>query len=164
MRFLLSFMLLAVPLLGVTHAAETLNATYSSGHGALQVFDEQGWQLTPQWVKVWIGIMAISFMVGIVFVKNHAPARWVIGGFIAGILFNQFGFAYLGLQPISGLIALTHLLFWTPGLYQVLREKAFLGKVSAYTIWAGWIALVIIFSFIFDIRDAAIYLQHSLLQ
>lgn len=160
MRRLLCVLLFTSIGVSVAHAADT----YTSGHGALQVFDEQGWQLTPEWVKAWISIMALSFLLGVVFVKNHIAARWVVGGFVAGVLFNQIGFPYLGLAPISGLIALTHLLFWAPGLYQLVREQAFLGPLSAYSVWTAWMTLVILFSFVFDLRDATIYLHHVLLQ
>ena len=156
------FIALGALILATTVFAQSAD-TYTSGHGALQVFDEQGWQSAPQWVQAWIGIMAMSFLAGILFVKNHVPARWVVGGFVAGILFSVFGFPALNLVELSGLIALVHIIFWSPGLYKVLQEKAFTGPMSAYSIWTGWISAVIGFSFIFDIRDAAIYLKHILI-
>ena len=148
-------------LCGVSVAQE--GELYTPGHGALQVFDEQGWQATPQWVQVWIGIMAMSFLAGILFLKNHIPARWLIGGFVAGILFSKIAFSVFDLLPLSGLVALVHIVFWSPGLYKLVKEHAFLGPLSAYSVWAGWITFVVLFSFFFDMRDAAIYLNHMLL-
>jgi hypothetical protein len=107
--------------------------------------------------------MAMSVIAGILFLTNHTPARWLIGGFVAGILFSQIAFPMFDLLPLSGLIALVHVVFWSPGLYKLIKERAFLGPLSAYSVWAGWIILVVLFSFIFDIRDAAIYLNHMLL-
>ena len=157
----LIFVTILLSVLSVSVAQEP--ALYTPGHGALQVFDEQGWQATPQWVQVWIGIMAMSFLAGVLFVKNHPPARWLFGGFIAGIVFSQIAFPMFNLLPLSGLVALVHIVFWSPGLYKLIRERAFLGPLNAYSIWAGWIVLVVLFSFFFDFRDAAIYLNHMLL-
>ncbi len=107
--------------------------------------------------------MAISFILGLVFVKNHKPARWVVGGFAATIVVVQFGFSAFGLTPLSGLIALMHLILWCPGLYLLVKERAFRVSLNAYSVWAGWMIAVILFSFFFDIRDAAIYLHHVFL-
>jgi hypothetical protein len=44
----------------------------------------------------------------------------------------------------------------------MIKNKPFMSEKSFYKYWSGLITAVIIFSFIFDIRDAAIYLDHIL--
>ena len=144
-------------LLPILAFAET---EYTHGHGALQIFDEAGWEATPQWVKIWIGFMAATFIAGIAFVKNHIIARWVIGGFVLGIICGELFAKLLGIPPLSGYIALIHVIFWSPALYQLLTKRPFLGSRSTFTIWSGVMTFVILFSFIFDIRDAFLFLRH----
>ncbi|MBL4672333.1 MAG: hypothetical protein JKX81_08720 [Arenicella sp.] len=132
------------------------------GHQAMQIFDKQGFDNSPQWVQFWLACMMVSFLAGLFFVKNHVIARWVIGGFFAGMTFGAIASSVFGVPNYSGFIALIHLIFWTPALYQLLAKRPFLGQRSAFTIWSGVITAVICFSFIFDIRDAFIYLTHGL--
>lgn len=135
---------------------------YSHGHGALQVFNQQGFANTPKWVQGWIIVMLSSFASGLFFVKNHPIARWVVGGFVLGALSGNAIAAVLGLPLLSGYIALVHLVFWSPGLYQLLSKRPFKKTKSAFSIWSGVITGVILFSFVFDIRDAFLYVQHLL--
>lgn len=136
--------------------------SYQHGHQALQIFDDKGMAAAPTWVKIWIGFMALSFFSGILFIKNHSIARWVVGGFVIGLIASKLITTQLGLQPLSGLIALYHLIFWTPALILLLKHRPFLNNRSAFGIWSGVMTFVILFSFIFDLRDAAIYLHHVL--
>jgi hypothetical protein len=132
------------------------------GHQAMQIFDKQGFDNSPQWVQIWVACMVASFLAGLFFVKNHAIARWVVGCFIAGMVFGAVAGNVFGVPNYSGFIALVHLIFWTPALFQLLAKRPFLGQRSAFTVWSGVITAVICFSFIFDIRDAFIYLTHVL--
>ncbi|MGI9308728.1 MAG: hypothetical protein ACR2P6_05670, partial [Gammaproteobacteria bacterium] len=59
-----------------------------------------------------------------------------------------------------GLFSLVHLICWSPALYVLLTRRPFLQERSLFTIWSGAITFCIIFSFVFDIPDAAIYLDH----
>ena len=133
------------------------------GHGALQVFDELGWQNTPRWVQVWIAIMGASFVSSVFFIRHHPPARWVLGCFLTGLMASWSVTTLFGWQPLSGLIAALHLIFWTPALLRLMQERAIRDAVTAYSIWATWMTAVILFSFVFDLRDAWIYLNHQLL-
>lgn len=132
------------------------------GNGALEIFDSEGQANSPQWVMNWIMFMAATFAAGLFFVKNHPIARWVVGGFVAGIVCLVAIERVFGVPPISGYIATMHLVFWSPGLYQLLTKRPFMGERSAFAIWSGIMTLVILFSFVFDIRDSFIYLSHIL--
>lgn len=138
------------------HAVE-----YSSGHRALEVWDEAAMQNVPQWINVWLMIMAAVFFSGVFFIKNHIEARWVLGGFVFALLFFIFAVPALNLIPLSGLMALIHLIFWTPGLVFLLKNKPFTKGISPFNVWAGLATVCILFSFIFDVRDAFTYLTQA---
>jgi hypothetical protein len=148
--------LISLQLSGLAFAQQDV----AHGHGALEIFDAAGQANTPQWVMIWIYFMAASFVAGLLFVKNHLIARWVVGGFVLGIMCTTALGKAFGLPPISGFIATIHIIFWSPALYQLLTKRPFLEERTAFSIWSGIITLVILFSFVFDIRDSFIYLTH----
>ena len=134
--------------------------TCRPGHGALEIWNAEGRANAPEWVQTWLRIMMATFLVGIFFVWHRVEARWVVGGVVLGLLTSRALGTYTDIVMLSGLVALIHLIFWSPGLYLLLTRRPFLGERSAYATWSGAATLVILFSFFFDIRDAAIYLDH----
>jgi len=143
--------------------AEELVQEYAKGHGALEDFSGDGFAASPQWVQAWVMFMLATFAVGLlVFAWRKPIARWAAGGFILGAVFSAFAPAALGLPNLSGSIAIAHLIFWTPALVLLLRQRPFNNPEEgmAFRIWSGVMTFVILFSFIFDIRDAVIYLGH----
>lgn len=142
--------------------ASTGAGAYEPGNQALQLWNDEGIANSPQWVQTWLMVMLVSFAMGLLFVWKRVEARWVVGGFIAAILISRLGIPALGIVKLSGLVALVHLIFWSPGLYLMLKNRPFLKERSFYAIWSALITAVILFSFIFDIRDAAIYLDYVL--
>ena len=135
---------------------------YSSGHTALDLWDEEAQGNLPQWITIWLGFMSVVFISGIIFVKNHIEARWLVGGFVAGILFSKLVIPEFGLVPLSGLTSLVHVVFWTPALVVLVKHRPFTKGLSTYNVWAGLATGCILFSFVFDIKDAFIYLNHML--
>ncbi len=156
------FYVFSLFLIGFVSAESAVAATYEPGHGALQLWNETAMKNTPQWLNIWLSVLVGSFAVGILFVWHHVAARWLVGGFILMMLFVLFVAPILELTPLSGLFALLHIIFWMPGFLILLKERPFLKGFSFYGLWGGVIALVIFISFIFDFRDAAIYLDHVL--
>lgn len=137
--------------------------TVAAGNGALELWNEQGIANSPMWVQYWLIIMIGSFALGLLFVWKRIEARWVVGGLIVGMLFSKFVLEnMMGLMPLSGLVAMVHLIFWTPGLYLLIKNRPFVKEKSFYAFWSGWMVLVILFSFIFDLRDTVIYLDYML--
>ena len=133
---------------------------YESGHQALQVWDAEGQANAPLWVQYWVKFIALTTLVGLLFARRHAEARWAVGGIILGILVTRLLIPALGVVKLSGLVALVHLVFWSPALFLLLKNRPFMQGWSAYSVWAAVMTFVICFSFVFDIRDAAIYLHH----
>jgi len=132
------------------------------GNGALEIFDGEGMANSPTWVAVWIGFMMGTFLVGLGMAVKTVQARWVMGFIVAGFILTGVLTNGIGMPAFSGLIALIHLVFWTPALIILLKNRSFLKEKSWFARWTGLITFVILFSFIFDIRDAAIYIDHVL--
>jgi hypothetical protein len=154
--------LLGLLLYGVVSIEPAFSQPYESGHHALQIWDNAARANMPLWVLIWLGIMMTTFALGFLFVRRHAEARWVVGGFICMILITVATGRVFGLVPLSGLFSLVHIICWSPALFVLLTRRPFLQDRSLYALWSGAITAVIIFSFIFDIPDAAIYLDHML--
>ena len=135
---------------------------YTKGNGALQIFDADGMAASPQWVQIWLGFMMLTFASGLIFAWRHSVARWVTGGFLLGWVSGGFIFSALGLPLLSGALALIHIVFWLPGIVILLLKRPFLDaeEPMPFRIWSGVMTFVILFSWIFDIRDSIIYIDH----
>ncbi len=149
-------------IIGLLFASTLLAQTYQPGHQALQIWNAEAMANSPTWVKYWLYFMLISFAMGLLFVWKRVEARWVVGGFILALSISKWLLPALNLVILSGLVALVHLICWTPALYMLLSRRTFAKERSFYAFWCGWITLVILFSFVFDVRDAVIYLKHIL--
>jgi len=132
------------------------------GHGALDLWNTDAIAKAPTWVQYWLFAMLSSFALGLLFVWRRVEARWIVGGIVASMMASRLVVPALGLVQYAGLTSLLHLIFWTPGLFLLLKNRPFMKERSLYGLWTGLILAVIIFSFIFDIRDAAIYLDYIL--
>lgn len=143
-------------------AGPILAQVYESGHQALQVWDARAMTNMPLEVKVWLYFMLLTFVIGLAFVRTRVEARWVVCGVLLGLAVTKWVLPAMGFTMLSGLVALVHVIFWTPALYQLLRRRTFLRERSFYALWCAWVALVILISFVFDIRDSVIYLEHVL--
>jgi len=137
-------------------------ADYAHGHGALEIFDGEGMATTPVWVQVWLALLLSCFAVGLLFVWKHVLARWAVGGFIVSATSGAYVFASLELPFLSGAIAIMHILCWSPALALLLIRRPFLDsdETKRFRAWSATMTAFILFSFVFDIKDAAIYLSH----
>lgn len=131
--------------------------------GALQVFDRAALAAAPLWVQIWLPFMMATFLVGLIFFAWKKPiARWAAGGFLFALATGHLVFGALGLPMLSGSIAIWHLVCWSPALVMLLVQRPFLDANEGrwFRIWSAVVTAVIIFSFVFDIRDAWIYIEH----
>lgn len=128
------------------------------GSPALGVWDDNARSAKSTSMMIWLGFLALTFFASAIFVWNHAPARWVLAGFIA---------SHVAAAPIensedmvlrAGLVSLLHLVFWTPGLVALLSNQPDIKPTSAYGIWASILLFVYAVAFTFDIRDAIVWL------
>ena len=137
--------------------------TYPRGYKALELFDGEAMADMPRWIQIWLNVLSAVFLAGVLFVWKRVEARWAVGGFLASTLTVILFVPQTGLVPLGGLFALIHVIFWTPALVLLLTRRPFLKERSLYALWSGLMTAVIAFSFIFDIPDSAIYLNHMLL-
>ena len=136
---------------------------YAKGNGALEDFSGAGFAASPQWVQIWVFFMIAVFAIGLfVFAWRQPIARRAAGGFLLAAVFANVAFPALGLPPLSGSLAISHLIFWTPALVLLLKRRPFSNPAEGrwFRIWSGVITFVIVTSFVFDIRDAFIYIRH----
>lgn len=141
-----------------------VESQYSVGHGALDVFNKDGFLTTPLWVQVWVVLLISTFVMGFYFAWKHPLARWAVGGFILSMTMGHTVFELLNLPFLGGSIAIMHLVCWSPMLFLLLLKRPYLNvnESIGFRVWSGLMTAVLIFSFVFDIRDAAIYLSHAL--
>ena len=110
-------------------------------------------------VKVWLGLMMLTNIAAIGFLKNHVAARWVFAGFVIshGLVIAM---SAQGVSVLAGQVSLFHIIFWTPGMLMLLRHRDEIQYPKAYGIWATLSLIFYFGSMIFDIPDASIYIQH----
>jgi len=133
---------------------------YSRGHGALQLFDSEAIMQSPMWLKIWLGTVVTIFFSGFFFIKKNIEPKLAIGGFLLVPVADFLTTKLFALPPLSGKIALLHLIFWTPAFITLLKNRPFLKELGPFSIWSGILTATMIISFIFDIRDTVIYLLH----
>ena len=131
-----------------------------SGYEALQVWNKEAIISTPFYLKIWLGIMAISLLSSLIFIKNLG-ARAVFIFTSLGLLFTKLIAPQLGLTVYSGLVALTHVALWPLSLYFLYRDY-FVIKTGLYRFWIYWVSIIIMISLIFDVRDAYKYIAFIL--
>lgn len=149
-------------LLFFSNAALAVESQYSVGHGALDVFNKDGFLATPLWVQVWVVLLISTFVIGFYFAWKHSLARWAVGGFILSMTMGHTVFGLLNLPFLGGSIAIMHLICWSPALLILLVKRPYFdaNERVSFRVWSALIVNVLIFSFIFDIRDAAVYINH----
>ncbi|MCG8416008.1 MAG: hypothetical protein MI746_17470 [Pseudomonadales bacterium] len=149
--------------LGLLSLADLASAQdYVSGHGALEVWDAEGRAGVPLWVRIWLTILQSTFISGLVFVRRNVEARWAVGGFFGVFASAVLSQTLTDIVPLSGFIALLHVLFWSPALYVLLSRRPFLKGRSIYAAWSALMTFVILFSFVFDIPYTLVYFDHLL--
>ena len=135
---------------------------YKSGAGALEVFDGPARAAVPAVLKAWLMLLIGTFALSVVFVWKKPLARWALGGLVVAMFASGPIFKALGWPVLGGGIALSHLVCWTPVLILLLWKRPFLNSAEwlPYRIWTGLLLIVIIISFVFDVRDAWKYVGH----
>lgn len=128
---------------------------------ALEPWDTAARDALATPVKIWLGLMMLTNIAAIGFLKNHVAARWVFAGFVIShgivmVMWNQ------GMTVLAGQVSLFHVIFWTPGMLALLRYRNEIKIPSAYGIWASLSLIFYFGSMLIDIKDAFIYLQHAL--
>ena len=135
-------------------------ADYPSGYTALERFDAEGQAGMPPILQAWLITMLAAFALGLIFVIWRPIARVAVGGFLIGLFAGEPVANALGVPYLSGFISIVHVVCWSPALLMLLAQRPFMKERNFYGIWTGFLTAVIVISFYFDIRDAAIYVDH----
>lgn len=113
----------------------------------------------PVSVKVWLGLMMLTNIAALAFVRKHIAARWVFLGFLISHAIVMVMWAQ-GVQVLAGQVSLFHIIFWTPGAVALILKRAEMKLPSAYGLWAA-LSLVFYFgSMMIDVRDAFSFVTH----
>jgi hypothetical protein len=111
---------------------------------------------SPAWVGLWVNVMVLVLALSIPFSFVRKESRWILLGTILGMAGTIVAYSHFGFTRILGI---GHILFWTPTLLYMLRQRQN-WKVSST--WFGkWItlaALVMAISLAFDVTDLARWL------
>lgn len=123
------------------------------------VWTEEARASLPLWVQRWILFMLAAFAAGLIFVKDHVAARWMVAAVIVSHLASAFFLFVLGPETLKvGVIAINHVVFWTPAAVYLALKGAPKKKAPLYSIWRYLALAVVAFSLFFDFRDAALFL------
>jgi hypothetical protein len=104
-------------------------------------------------VTMWINWMMVVFLLSIIFVLKHKPARLVL---LAIILTGPLGYVVWKLTGKVHLIGIAHIILWAPlAIYLFLRVISLdeFKLKNAYGIWLCLLVTTILISLIFDVRD-----------
>jgi len=71
----------------------------------------------------------------------------MVGGVLLGLVFSRIIIPSSDVVLLAGLFSVIHVVFWTPGLYLLLRRQPFRKGLSFYSVWAGLATLMTLFSF-----------------
>ena len=104
----------------------------------------------PLWVQYWMDYMTVVFILGVVFIKNQVEARWVLGGVLAAM---AGAFVWGGIYGFGQAWGIWHLLFWTPAVWIVLRNRNGITWKSLYGYWLLVAVTTMVISLVFDLKD-----------
>ncbi|MEP1142648.1 MAG: hypothetical protein ABJH52_02920 [Henriciella sp.] len=112
-------------------------------------------------VKIWLGLMMLTNIAALGFLKNHVASRFVFAGFV---LSHAVGAVMVmqGMGLLAGQVSLLHVIFWTPGMIFLILHRAEIKLPSAYGVWAILSLTFYFGSMIFDVPDAIAFIQHAL--
>lgn len=162
----LALMLLGLIVLFATapKPAQVNIADFVPGNHALDlwggVMGGEGLASSPLWVQYFLKTLFGVSLIGILFMPKHHEARWAAGGLLAGVFNTFYVIPYLPIVSLGGMYAVMHFVLWLPGIYLLLKNRPFLRGFTPYSIWCGVVTGIILFSFIFDVRDSAVYIPY----
>lgn len=107
----------------------------------------------PVWLQVWIAWLGIVNLSSVLFLRR-AQARWVLAAFLGAGTVMSILFALNGFNRLLGL---GHVLFWTPLLIFLWRERQSLPH-DAYRMWITTLIATNLTSLVIDYTDVLRYL------
>ncbi len=139
--------------------AATEHASAATELTPFSVWNEEARAASPLWVQRWIVFMLCTFAAGLLFVRDHSAARWIVASVVVSHMASALVLLVLGPPALTiGVIALNHAVFWTPAAAYLAIKGSPESPAPIYGAWRYLMLAVIAFSLFFDFRDAAIFL------
>jgi hypothetical protein len=127
---------------------------------SLQIWDNAARAAIPTPLKIWLAFLALTFAASLFFVRRHPAARWAAGGFVLShLVVAAIEFAT---DVRVGAVSLAHVICWTPALVMLARELPVTSTETRYGLWCRVLLGVIALAFVFDLRDAGMFLYYRI--
>lgn len=126
------------------------------------MWDDAAREALPGWLWAWLILLVGQALVGGGYfsIRYQAP-RILVGGILLSHL-AVYTAMFLEIGVVTkGLVSLSHLLFWTPGLYLVAMDLRKSHSDPYYRLWSLVLLGTMAIAFLFDIRDALTYLFYT---
>jgi hypothetical protein len=124
----------------------------------LRLWDNKARLSLPPGLLAWLAVLVTTFLCSAIFAGQHRAARWALGGFVVSHLIVLALSLAKSFTLRIGIVSLTHVTCWTPGLVLAVVEVLNGGANGFYEFWLYAIIVVTSISFLFDLRDAGGYL------
>lgn len=108
----------------------------------------------PLSIPLWVGWMVVVNTACLAFLR-HPVGRWVLIAWVGNMITMQTLFALNGYNRLLGL---SHVLWWTPLLIYLVRQRPRLAAGSAVSRWVGILTATIALSLVLDYLDVVRYL------
>lgn len=104
----------------------------------------------PDWVRIWMKVMAVSFFAGLPIALWDRRALWIAG--MAALTAAGLVLARVLWPEVARLDAGTvlHLVLWPPAAWAVWRGRVASGP---FLYWRYWVTLLIMVSLVLDLRN-----------
>lgn len=148
-------LIIAVLIWGLFAATTILHSSM-----ALDDWNMEARNALPLYIKVWLVSMLVAHVSSVFFIRNHIPARWVLGGFILSHAWVAYAEYSDAIDLKAGLVSFGHIVFWLPAIISFYRNRADIKLPLAYGIWACIMFFYYAISLTIDVREATIYFSH----
>lgn len=108
----------------------------------------------PLWLQAWIAWMGLVNSAAVVFLR-HVQARWALAAFVGAALLMQTLYTLNGFNRLLGL---GHVVFWTPLVVYLARQRPRLEPGSAVRVWVTILLVTNVTSLVVDYIDVIRYL------
>jgi hypothetical protein len=153
--------LLALASAGLVAGALPAAASEPLPH-SLQIWDNAARVAIPTPLKIWLVFLALTFASSLFFVRRHPAARWAAGGFVLSHVVVAAIELGTTVDLRIGLVSLAHVVCWAPALVMLVRELPATSAETRYGLWCRVLLGVIAVAFVFDLRDAGMFLYYRI--
>ncbi|MFN8544495.1 MAG: hypothetical protein U0807_09830 [Candidatus Binatia bacterium] len=107
----------------------------------------------PLWLQAWIAWLGLVNLAAILFLRQ-VQARWALAAFGGAAIFMS---VLLTLNGFNRLLGLAHVVFWTPLVIYLVRQRPRLEPGSAFSTWVTVLLATNSLSLVIDYVDVIRY-------